>query len=60
MRNILDVITMKVHPGNEIKKNELREASERMGDRKGAHKILVRKSEGKNHLDDLGVDGRFK
>ena len=30
-----------------------------MGDRKDAYKILVRKSEERNHLKDPGVDGKL-
>ena len=29
----------------------------RKGDRRGAYRILVRRLEGKIHLEDLGVDG---
>ena len=28
-----------------------------MGERRGAYRVLVAKPEGKNHLEDLGVDG---
>jgi hypothetical protein len=28
-----------------------------MGERRGVYRVLVGKSEGKNHLDDPGVDG---
>ena len=28
-----------------------------MGDRRGAYRVLVGISEGKNHLEDLGIDG---
>ena len=31
----------------------------RTGERRGAYKVLVGKPEGKNHLKDLGVDGRI-
>jgi hypothetical protein len=31
----------------------------RMGERKGAHWVLVRKPEGANHFKDPGVDGRI-
>ena len=31
----------------------------RLGDKKGAYRVLVGRSEGKNHLLDLGVDGRI-
>ena len=31
----------------------------RMVDRSGAIRGLIRKSEGKNRLEDLGVDGRI-
>jgi hypothetical protein len=30
-----------------------------MGERRGAHGILVEKPEGKNHLEDLDVDGKI-
>jgi hypothetical protein len=29
------------------------------GERTGVYKVLVRKLEGKGHLEDLGVDGRI-
>ena len=31
----------------------------RMGKRRGVCRVLVRKPEGKNHLEDPGVDGRI-
>jgi hypothetical protein len=31
-----------------------------MGDMKSAYSILARKPEGKNHLEDLGVDEKIK
>jgi hypothetical protein len=30
-----------------------------MGERRGAYRALVRKPEGRNHLEDPGVDGRI-
>jgi hypothetical protein len=30
-----------------------------MGERRNAYSILVGKSEGKNHSEELGVDGRI-
>jgi hypothetical protein len=30
-----------------------------MGERRGVWRVLVGKSEGKNHLEDPGVDGRI-
>jgi hypothetical protein len=30
-----------------------------MGDRRGAYRVLVGRPDGKNHLEDLGVDGRI-
>jgi hypothetical protein len=30
-----------------------------MGERKGVYRVLVGKSEGKNHLEDPGVNGRI-
>jgi hypothetical protein len=31
----------------------------RMGERRGVHRVLVGKPEGKNHLEGPGVDGRI-
>jgi len=44
-----------------IKSRRMRWAQhvERMGDRKGVYRVLVRKPEGSNHLEDPGVDGRI-
>jgi hypothetical protein len=30
-----------------------------MGERKVAYRVLVGKSEGKSHLEDLGIDGKI-
>ena len=30
---------------------------ERMGDRRGIYRVLVRKPEGKNHLEETNADG---
>ena len=30
-----------------------------MGDREGANRVLVGRPKGKNHLEDLGIDGRI-
>jgi hypothetical protein len=30
-----------------------------MGERRGAYRVLVGKPEGRNHLEDPGVDGRI-
>jgi hypothetical protein len=30
-----------------------------MGDRRGAYRVLVGKPDGKNHLEDPGIDGRI-
>jgi len=30
-----------------------------MTDRRGRHRVLVRRAQGKNHLENLGVDGRI-
>jgi hypothetical protein len=30
-----------------------------MGDGRGAYSVLVRRPEGKNHLEDLGIGGRI-
>jgi hypothetical protein len=32
---------------------------ERVGDRRGAYRFLMWRLEGKNHLEDPGVDGRI-
>jgi len=45
-----------------IKSRKMRQAERvaRMGKRRGAHRILVGKPEGKrDHLEDPGVDGRI-
>ena len=31
----------------------------RMGERRGVYRVLVGKPEGKNHLEDTGIDGRI-
>jgi hypothetical protein len=31
----------------------------RMGERSGSYRVLVGKTEGKNHLEDPGIDGRI-
>jgi len=31
----------------------------RMGERRGVYRVLVGKPEGKNHLEDPGLDGRI-
>jgi hypothetical protein len=28
-----------------------------MGEKRGAYRVLVEKTEGKNHLEDLGING---
>jgi len=30
-----------------------------MGEKRGAYRVLVEKTEGKNHLEDLGINGRI-
>ena len=30
-----------------------------MGDNRGVYRVLVRKPEGKNHLEDPGIDGKI-
>jgi hypothetical protein len=30
-----------------------------MGDRRGVYRVLIGRADGKNHLEDLGVDGRI-
>jgi hypothetical protein len=30
-----------------------------MGDSRGIYRVVVRKPEGRNYLEDLGVDGRI-
>jgi hypothetical protein len=43
-----------------IKSRKIRWAGHvaRMGDRRGAYRVLVGRPEGKSHLEDLGVDGK--
>ena len=45
--------------GNKIDNNEIGGACSRYGARRGAYRILVGKPEGRNHLEDPGVDGRI-
>jgi hypothetical protein len=42
----------------QIKKNEIGGACSTYGEKRGACGVLVGKPEGKNHLEDLGLDGR--
>jgi hypothetical protein len=44
---------------HQIKKNEIDGACSTYGERRGACGVLVGKPDGKNHLEDLGVDGRI-
>jgi superfamily I DNA and/or RNA helicase len=30
-----------------------------MGEKRGAYRVLVEKTEGKNHLEELGINGRI-
>jgi hypothetical protein len=45
--------------GDKIEKNEMGYACGMYGGRKVAYRILVGKSEGKNRLEDTGVDGHI-
>jgi hypothetical protein len=44
---------------DKIEKNEMGGHATRMGERRGAYRILVGKSEGRNHLENPGIDGRI-
>jgi hypothetical protein len=45
--------------GDQIKKKEIGGTDGMYGDRKGAYRVSVRRPDGKNRLEDLGVDGRM-
>jgi hypothetical protein len=44
---------------DDIKKNKTGAARGTYGARRGAYRVLVGKPEERNHLEDLGVDGRI-
>ena len=48
--------------GDQTEKNEMGGACSiaSMGDRRGAYRVLVGKPRERDHLEDLGVDGRIK
>ena len=43
----------------QIEKNKMGGYVACMGERRGIYRILVGKSEGKNHYEDPGIDGRY-
>jgi len=45
--------------GDQIKKNEMGGARSIYGERRSLYRILVRKTEGKGHLEDPGIDERI-
>jgi hypothetical protein len=45
--------------GDQIEKHEMNGACSTYGKRRGAYMVLVRRPEGKNHLEEPGVDGRI-
>jgi hypothetical protein len=47
----------KYYSGVQIKKNEMGGASSMYDERRGAYRIFVGRPEGRNHLEDPGVDG---
>jgi len=49
----------KCYFGDQIKKNEVGGACSTYGERTGACGVLVRKSEGRSHMKDTGIDGRI-
>jgi hypothetical protein len=49
----------KYYSGDQIRKNERAGHVASMGEMKNTYHILVGKPEGKNHLEDLGVDGKI-
>jgi hypothetical protein len=46
-----------IFSGDQTKKNEIGKASSTYGETTGAYRILVGKHEGRNHLENPGVDG---
>ena len=58
-RSLMICIPHPIFWGDYIEKNEMGGALARMGERRGVYRVLVGKPEGKNHLEDPGVDGRI-
>ena len=51
-----------LHPifsGDQIEKNEMGRVCSMYGEIRSLYRILMGKHEGKNHLEDQGVDGRI-
>jgi hypothetical protein len=49
----------KYYSGDQIKKNEMGGACSTCGERRGAYRVLVGRPEGRDHVEDLGVNGRI-
>ena len=45
--------------GDQVKKTEMGGTCSTYGERRGAYKVLVGKPDGRNHLEDEGIDGRI-
>jgi hypothetical protein len=50
---------MKYHSDDQVKMTEIGRTCSTYGGRRGAYRVLVGKPEGRNHLEDPGVDGRI-
>jgi len=58
MRNLMACTLYHLLLDDQIKKNEMGRAC--MGDRRGVYRVLMRKPEGRVHMQALGIDGRIK
>ena len=49
----------KYHSGEQVKKQEMGRTCGTYGEKRGAYRALVEKPEGRDHLEDPGVDRRI-
>jgi hypothetical protein len=54
---LCSVFLTKYHSGDPVKKTEMGRTCGTYGERRGSYRALVGKPEGRNHLEDPGVDG---
>jgi len=56
---LTSVLLTQYFSGDKIEKNEMGGHVARMGERRGICRVFVEKPEGKNHLEDPGVDRKI-
>ena len=56
---ICSLLIIKYYSGRQCEKNDMRGPYSTNGGRRDLCRVLVRQPEGKNHLEDPGVDGRI-